>query len=712
MNKNISIWETDRLWDTIFNRNGFCFMRTGINGEWNGAEISENDFIQKRMARKDFQSFIFGQDNSILYQRAFKKTSGPYFARLLVVNGAFNLQFDESEKDEAVNQDISYLLKHKRELELPRWFVHRLKNIENNWDFWVRARIKQRHIDWALIDWLDTVGFKEFAKNALHYLDSLEWGREAILSADERRRAEGEADCEIVASVSYLIARAAHLKEDRLSDTSAKGHIEMHELVVETTMYLYHKQKMLEACYFGGQYSLGLLSSDVAFYESAKSAVSGVYLDNMYQQEDMANKRDDHRIEPISYRMERETENHSLLVEAKAYGIPLENFESFQVFDDFTFHDVLLLSGILNMFVATKFQKNCPGMCGEISHSDLLGVVNFGLLNHGKSNIACGLIETSPIRLMDLYLTPFVEIDGTLFFSTELVKNDNLCRNIATNSYKKQKEQNSKKKTIVNPKETQKGTLFEKQVEKALLSKLTKVYHGIEYSITLGGIEEKSDIDVLALEGKVIHVVECKSELTPMDYFDYRRDSQMIDHANYQLERAMLFLNSSEGKQRLINLFGAEANECSLSPCLVISNGRSSCEEYTEFPIFSFYELEMALDGGALKVLGKRYKAKSKREGVFPNLEEKTIANLLLKSTGSYLVISNLLFIWQFRFQEFILIPEKFNKALSKTYLDYQYDRVPWKDKHPKTFVLMKFVLVMLGLTLLSLINRTIFLGF
>jgi hypothetical protein len=681
-------------------------MKTCITGKWEGPEISEKEFILERLAQKDYSDFVYGKENFELYNRAFNKPSGSYFARLLVINGAFTLQFDESEKDEAVNRDIFYLLKCKRKLNLPKWFVNRLKNIERNSDFWARACIKRRHIDWAIRDWIDSEGLKEFTKSALHYLDSLEWGRDPILSADERRRAEGAADFDVVAAVSYLIVRAAHVDENKSVGVSGKAHIGMQELVIEATMYLYHKQKMHEACYFGGQYSLGLLSSDVSFYGSAKSAISGVYLDNMYQQEDMANKRTSRQGETLSACSEKELERHMLLVEAKAYGIPSDRLKTFSVLGNLTFFDVLLLSGALNMFVASPFSEKHPGMCGEISRSDLIESIDYGLFDSEKAKIACGLVVTTPRKLMDLYLTPFVEIDGTLFFSTALVINDNFCRNIATNSYKKQKELSNQGSLNSKLKENEKGTLFEKQVQAALLTKLTKVYQGIDYSISIGGIEEKSDIDVLAIEGNAIHVIECKSELTPMDYFDYRRDAQIIDHANYQLKRAMIFLKSPEGEKRLRELFGESADECTLSPCLMISNARSSCEEFTEFPIYSFYELEMALDDGALTVLGKRYEAIHKKEGIFLNLEEKKLANIILKSTGSYVVISSLLFFWQFRFQEFLLNQGKFEKAMSKAFSGYQYHKILWKNKHPKLFAFLLILGVLALLPVLSWLIR------
>ncbi|MCI2068938.1 MAG: hypothetical protein LKJ88_05115 [Bacilli bacterium] len=160
-----------------------------------------------------------------------------------------------------------------------------------------------------------------------------------------------------------------------------------------------------------------------------------------------------------------------------------------------------------------------------------------------------------------------------------------------------------------------------------------------------------------------------------MDYFDFRRDATIIEHADFQLEKEMLFLRPEKAADLLKKLTGCVLSNCQIKPCIIMSNCRTACNENARFPIYSFYELEMAVDDGAFTVSGKRYRLKEENSDVFYNLEKKTLAKIVLKSTNDSRLSSILPFIWRHDFQEFIFNPFAFSMYTANV-----YDDIPHKN--------------------------------
>lgn len=664
-------------------------MKTYITGKCNNAAISEQGFLLKRQARKDYKSFVRGNDNSDVFDRAFPKSSGSEFASLLLDGGAFSLQFDQIEKDEAIICDISYLLTNKRRSMLPKWFVHRLKGIEDGAHFVIHANKKRNHLDWNIQKWIGFNGYVEFVKAVLHALDSVTWGKEAIPDVTDIKKAEKSSDVDIVAAASYLITRGDVLSKNEIAEVEAHEPIEIKELITETINYQYHKQRFYEACLFGASFSSGFLTSTAYFSSYRKDAEAGVYFDRMYQQEDCVDRPRESINAHLSEQKRKMLREHMLLQESKAFGIPKTSFLSFKFYRDFSFSDIAQMEIAYKCHVAQSFANYHPNACGEMKSSDLQYELQYFFEDEQKCRSAYELTVNKPSDLMDLYQTPFIEIDDRLYFSCGLIRNNNFSRNMASSANKNKSASNKKNSSSA---EDQKGLIFEKQVQKALLTKLEKVIQGTTYSIRINGTTEKSDIDILALEGGEIHVIECKSEMIPMDYYDYRRDKEVISYASYQIGRSILFLSTSGGKAKLIELFGEGADKLPISPCIVISNCRSACRQYTDFPIYSFYEIEMALKEGSLLCGGEQWSLKEKIKGVFPFLEKKILANILLRSVSTYPVYSRFCLIWTHKFQEFIADNIKLQNALSKTYAGYTYKRLSLIRRHK---ILLTFLLIL-----------------
>jgi len=666
-------------------------MKSHITGKWRRNSLFDKEYALKKEAREDFKGFCSGADNSRLYIKALPKESGCEFAKLLLSKGVFNLQFDDSERDWFIFYDIAFLLNNRKEFKLPDWFTQRLKNIEKFKFLWSRTKIIQDEIDLDILSFIKHHGFENFIKAILEIIDSLDWpvaGKKMVNLSKEFKLAE-------VASASYLIKRGYLLTNGKPFSCEQDDSFDIKKTFKETKKFLYIKQKIFEGCYFGAFCSSGILYSCFDFLNSKKGVETGLLFDGFYQLENNRNANKLSLEKPPSYEDLKKLIDDLIAIEAKSYGIPSESYLDYYFYKSLTFRDLENIYFVCAKIMAISFLTNKKKISSEDFRKELL----LRFKNRDKSDLIYELIVCDPCHIMDLYQTPFIDIAGTLYFSYSLLKHNNYPRNIATAAYKTTKKKGTSS-------ESQKGVLFEKQVQSILKKKIENVFQGIKFSTNYGDNILEGDIDVIVREDDEIHVLECKAEMTPMDYFDYRRDKDILSTATYQLTKIMLYLSTNEGKSKIGELFGDSAVSLPIFPGIVISNSRTACLESTEFPIYSFYEIEMAINGGNLLLVQEELVAKRKIKGVFANLEKKTVSNILFNATRKYDNYQCLPPFRLYRFEEFRLDWSKAQKSFSKEYYDFPfYPKKHAKISDKKLYAILVVLFVLLQPFVIALIR-------
>jgi hypothetical protein len=157
----------------------------------------------------------------------------------LFLNGAFNIQFDEKEKDSNVKGDIYFLLRNRKRLKLPKWFVSRIKSINKGSEFFAATRIKQKILDRRIIKSVSIIGFTDFCQELLHYLDDIAWGKYIFFSESDRKKSRDSSDIETVAAVSYLIRRADEFSDLKIGHFNKCWKFNIRKLIIQTRIYLY-----------------------------------------------------------------------------------------------------------------------------------------------------------------------------------------------------------------------------------------------------------------------------------------------------------------------------------------------------------------------------------------------------------------------------------------------------------------------------------------
>lgn len=634
---------------------------------------SLEEYILKRDAYRAASSRNEAEDVFLFYEREFSKAHSDYLAQYLINNGAFLIHLDDDRKDARVFEEVAFLLDRSKTLGLKRWFINYLKNINpGNWYYTFVKRLRN-DLDAKIFRLIKERGFVAFVEECMRLLNSIKWGPVEIFEYGNDRNIENVSENTIVEAVSYLIKRAYLLNAGKIQSVSKSYYCSsINDVVNSSLSYLYSRQKVFESCLFDHTYEERLLGVNILPKRKSVEFFAGVIMNNIYL------------LQPIDWNNKPSHLPNLYLENARMIGIPYEKYFCYKISKNVSFHDI---SGFQRTF-REEIEQLYPNLVC-ISDDQLYSLI--------QNRFLYDVLSTAPEHLNDLYQTPFLRIGDKQYFSSKFITHNRLEVNVTSAIYKKRL-----KETLIE----NKGTLFAQEVAEVLNNEALQVFTSRNFRISVNGSNDEGEIDVIALDGKSIHVFECKSELTPFDYYDYRRDIQIIDKATIQLDKINLFLSSQNGKKFLNTLFKKDVSKMPIKSSIVVSNSRTACVSNTNYPIYSIFEMRVAANNGRFYIRDDQINKKNKgyEEDFFNCLASKKLAMSISRSVQSYVSLTGFLVVHK-TFEHY------FNLIVFLNTISDQYNVVDVILRYGKTFSKYspKSYKRILGLFILFLLIFTIF---
>lgn len=536
-------------------------------------------------------------------EREFCKPYNEHLAKYLINKGAFTIKLNDDIEDANTFDLVKFLLANSKKFGFKKWFVNFLSNIKADNLYYARAVEMQNNLDKIIDNLVKNIGHEYFTKKILVFLNNVDWGGSEFDKGD-CRTIENSKGLYTVEAATYLIKRSLLFEKNnnRLINFQ-EDNADYNKLFNETLRFMYAKQKTYEMCLFGSSNSSFLFRKRFGVDRKLKCLYSGVIFQNIYNiQLPKLNSENNDYEKLMSF---------CFSFNSKMLGLQSNNnykhFLSLKIVEGLSFMDAW--ESALRMIEYSEITNSEETIVSEQKLDSLL-----------RNVVLKRALVARPCELIDLYQTPFLKINGKYYYSKKIILHGNILTNSVTSLMKKRE----------NNLLEQKGVNFEDQVFNLLNGQVAELKHSIKFvsKSSIGVLE--GDIDIIALENGTLYIMECKSEFTSLDYYDYRRELDIIDRATLQLDKIMAFLNTEAGKNLLKRKFAYDVSSCKLFPCIIVSNCRTSCIEDSRYPIYSFFELELAKGNGNFEFDGTIIQFNDRfNRGVFDSLKERNLVKEL-----------------------------------------------------------------------------------
>lgn len=538
------------------------------------------DCVLEAEAREDYKNFLKTNDHRSFLSAALSKKSAERFADQLFIHGYFCLQLDDKNRDEKITNDIDFILGNTKALKTPKRLINQLTRIGLLQPFFQKCEKERDQLDEEIAKILGIVDRNKFVQEVLFYLDQNPGEKKYQYPKSEDDVRNRPNDIDVSAAATYLIRRSSECFP-KLS----KSRIPLRDLFSETQLYLFHKRLLFESCYFMVD-KKEARSAPLKFGKLQRQFYAGVTLQFSFQQTNTSLILRELSQQEVDEKPE-EVRKQWLAQTASAIGLPPKVLCSSVIFGNLTYGDIRNFAEGIATALGTVLLKN--GYSGNQACTLPLGLlrlaIGLALKDIHKSEDLLSLAMTVPEDLVDLYLTPFVKTGDSVSFSLQLIMSNNWACNL------------EKRASAVRGKNEDKGAIFERSIREKLATVSSKIVNH-KYSFSAEGASEAGDIDAIGIVDNQLVIAECKAESVSLNEFDYRRDFEIMSTAQTQLKKSFCYLKTAEGQKWLSDTFGSGALRLPIFPCVISSNCRTSCVQGFTYPVFSLFELNMALENG------------------------------------------------------------------------------------------------------------------
>jgi hypothetical protein len=612
------------------------------------SHVLPEEFFDRQEAFRLAETFkkLNAGEKLLFFNQNFSKRLCKYLWRDLQKNHSFAFDFDHQDKDETLWDDLDYLFNRKTIFNLPIDFQNYLSNLIAARPEYNRIASQRDDIDDHLQNFLSIHSFADFTLGVFSCISERKTNKLSSYFS-KKDITEKPRYFDAVAAATYLLQRGNDLrKQSAESRDSSPSSIQT--IFKDTCLYLYEKQQFFNVSYFGNQCNPGWLQSSFKRSQDAVDTDAGVQMEEITEQEDRTDDFSNIKTEEDLKRFFR----HRIVEEAKVFGIPEKSYRSFYFYKNLTFEDVFIvqMALALSLFVGGVFASPLE------TKKDLNHFLIDVLRNGGKAKSMLNLLVSSPDNLIDLYQSPFIEMGQRLYYSKQLILEDNFLRNMASRAAK-----------LDGGKSQDKGALFQAEAISLLRADGWKVADNIPISFPLEGKMIIGDIDIAAEKEGWLFLFECKSDIPAQDYFDFRRNASVVEKGTIEVEKSLLFLADDNGRKKLEERLGVSLANHTIRGAILCSNCYSSCQRNLRFPVYSLFEIKNAINEGSVILDGKTYPLRAKAGTMQQRLESKQFPRIVKDSLHIYPLRINS-FLKETLFEDYCFDHYGFCKRLNKIY--------------------------------------------
>lgn len=272
--------------------------------------------------------------------------------------------------------------------------------------------------------------------------------------------------------------------------------------------------------------------------------------------------------------------------ELNKLGIPLNDIKKIAIFEMLNINHFLIVFEFFS-FYSSYFKDTRLIKCIEKQLDTVQKFIYFlKLLTNLELELCEKFFEIVAVgveNLKDIHITPILTFKDKVFLNIKLASYNNVLRNLICNFF----QYNN---TIFNTKYREDAmlTTLTKLFSKTIFP--SKIYCNVPFSYYLINDKIQGDIDLVIQKENDIFILECKSILEVVDWWEYRRVSDAIRSAKKQIAKIKTYINE---KKQLLDI---DLKNKNIIYAIVTTSKVLSGNYYKDVPVIALEDLKNLLE--------------------------------------------------------------------------------------------------------------------